>query len=191
MLLNECPVPNLFSFVLLLIRIINDSNQRTTNATVLFQSLLLVGLMIVAWFSLKFLFPMNPRLRVMGLYGCTHKSVATGIPLITAIYGGNGSVGLYTLPLLIWHPMQLMVGTFLTPRLSRFVIEEQKRLGLDSHDKPLKSEDDEESENESNDANNANTTEDNQQQQQYDEEAPVPATEENVPNTTATTTTTN
>ena len=148
--------------------------------------------MIMAWFLLKFLFPNNPRLRVMGLYGCTHKSVATGIPLITAIYGGNGSVGLYTLPLLIWHPMQLMVGTFLTPRLSRFVISEQKRLELDSHDKPLKSDDDEESENESDDNNNnnANTIQDNhqQQQQQYDEEAPVP-TEENVSNTTTTTTT--
>lgn len=66
----------------------------------------------------------------MGLYGCTHKTVAMGVPLINAIYEDNAAVGLYTLPLLIWHPMQLVIGTFLAPRLSAFVEREKERLGI-------------------------------------------------------------
>lgn len=86
--------------------------------------------MVVAWYTLKVLFRNKPKLRVMGLYGCTHKTVAMGVPLINAIYENNAAVGLYTLPLLIWHPMQLVIGTFLSPRLTRFVQSENERLGI-------------------------------------------------------------
>mmetsp|Transcript_18996 Transcript_18996/g.20459 ORF Transcript_18996/g.20459 Transcript_18996/m.20459 type:complete len:128 (+) Transcript_18996:329-712(+) len=58
---------------------------------------------------------------------CTHKTVAMGIPLINAIYDGNPAIALYTLPLLIWHPMQLVVGTFLSPRLFAWVVDEEKK----------------------------------------------------------------
>ena len=54
--------------------------------------------------------------------------------MINAIYEGNPAVGLYTLPLLIWHPMQLVIGTFLAPRLAKFVKREEERLGLVSDD---------------------------------------------------------
>ena len=86
--------------------------------------------MILAWYCLKLLFRDKPKLRVMGLFGCTHKTVAMGVPLITAIYGDHPSVGQYTLPLLIWHPMQLVIGTFLAPRLTAFVGRENERLGI-------------------------------------------------------------
>jgi hypothetical protein len=66
----------------------------------------------------------------MGLFGCTHKTVAMGVPLINAIYESDPAVGLYTLPLLIWHPMQLVIGTFLAPKLANFVKREHERLGI-------------------------------------------------------------
>jgi predicted Na+-dependent transporter len=97
---------------------------------VFFQFVSLTSLTVVAWFSLKLLFPNKPKLRVMGLFGCTHKTVAVGIPLINAIYENNPSVGLFTLPLLIWHPMQLVIGTLLAPRLIAFVKREELRLGI-------------------------------------------------------------
>ena len=78
-------------------------------------------LMVVAWYLLRLLFNKEVRLRVTGLYTCTHKTVAMGIPLINAIYEGNPALGMYTLPLLIWHPMQLVIGTFLSPRLEAWV----------------------------------------------------------------------
>lgn len=86
--------------------------------------------MVSSWFLLSLAFPDQPKLRVFGLFGCTHKTVAIGIPLINSIYGDNPSVGLYTLPLLIWHPVQLILGTALSPRLAKFVEREYERLGI-------------------------------------------------------------
>ncbi|EEC45933.1 predicted protein [Phaeodactylum tricornutum CCAP 1055/1] len=94
-----------------------------------FQFLFLMSLMVLAWYTLGVLFRDEPTLRVMGLFGCTHKTVAMGVPLINAIYGDDPAVGSYTLPLLIWHPMQLVVGTILAPRLSAYVDRERERLG--------------------------------------------------------------
>jgi hypothetical protein len=47
-----------------------------------------------------------------GLFCSTHKTVAMGIPLITTIFEDSPSLGLYTLPLLMYHPMQ--VGGYVT-----------------------------------------------------------------------------
>jgi hypothetical protein len=92
--------------------------------------LLLVFLMVLAWYALRLFFPDQPKLRVMGLFGATHKTVAMGLPLISAIYDGNPNVGLYSLPLLCWHPLQLLLGSLLVPRLAAFVKREEERLGI-------------------------------------------------------------
>eukprot|EP00980_Cylindrotheca_fusiformis_P002401 scaffold558_cov111-Cylindrotheca_fusiformis.AAC.19 len=98
------------------------------------QFCLLCLVMGLAWMFLKLLFPKEPTLRVMGLFGCTHKTVAMGVPLINAIYESDPNVGLYTLPLLIWHPMQLVLGSLLAPRLSGWVQSEKERLGQTEED---------------------------------------------------------
>jgi sodium/bile acid cotransporter 7 len=105
----------------------------------LFQLVLLCSVTTIAWFMMKFLFPNEPRLRVMGTFGSTFKTVSVGVPLINAMYEGNPNVGLYTLPLLIWHPMQLVLGSFLAPRLNRFVQREKERLGIVDDDEVVKS----------------------------------------------------
>ena len=87
----------------------------------LFQGFSLVLVMIVAWFLLKCFFRNQPQLRVTGFYGCTQKSVAVGIPMISAVYEHDANAGLYTLPLLIWHPLQLIIGCALAPHLARGV----------------------------------------------------------------------
>ena len=51
-----------------------------------------------------------------------------GVPLINAMYEENPLIGYYTLPLLIWHPMQLVIGSALAPKLSEFVAREEERL---------------------------------------------------------------
>jgi sodium/bile acid cotransporter 7 len=108
----------------------SDSSIGDIFLMILFQFIFLVTLMVAAWFALKLVYRDEPKLRVMGLFGCTHKTVAMGVPLINAIYENNDAVGLYTLPLLIWHPMQLVIGTFLAPKLAAFVKREQERLGI-------------------------------------------------------------
>jgi solute carrier family 10 (sodium/bile acid cotransporter), member 7 len=91
--------------------------------------------MALVWFIMKLLFKDKPGLRVMGLFGCTQKTIALGIPLITTIFAKDPNLTLYTLPILIWHPMQLVVGSTLVPRLQKFVASENERLGL-SDDSP-------------------------------------------------------
>jgi hypothetical protein len=112
-----------------------------------FIFIILAFLMIVSWYALKVLFPNDPKLRVFGIFGCSQKSVATGIPLINAIYEGNPKIGLYILPLIIWHPMQLVFGSLLVPFLSKFVDREMERLGIvevDDDDDTNNNNDDEE-----------------------------------------------
>lgn len=96
--------------------------------TVAIQFCMICIVTALSWVYLKLLFPKEPTLRVMGLFGCTQKTVAMGVPLINAIYESDSNVGLYTLPLLIWHPIQLVVGSYLSPRLAEWVKREQARL---------------------------------------------------------------
>mmetsp|Transcript_19127 Transcript_19127/g.43805 ORF Transcript_19127/g.43805 Transcript_19127/m.43805 type:complete len:127 (+) Transcript_19127:1-381(+) len=91
--------------------------------------------MATAWTALRILFRDEPKLQAMGLFGCTHKTVAMGVPLINAIYEENPMVGLYTLPLLIWHPMQLVLGSAVAPRVAAYVERREKELSMvDSKD---------------------------------------------------------
>ena len=92
------------------------------------QFLMLCVVMILAWTCLRLLFRNEPKLQAMGLFGCTHKTVAMGVPLINAIYESNPSVGLYTLPLLIWHPMQLVVGSFVAPYVATYVQRREEEM---------------------------------------------------------------
>merc|ERR1711957_807569 len=78
---------------------------------------------------LRLLFRDSPRLRVMGIYGCVQKSAAVGIPLIGAIYENDPTLaGLYTLPLLIWHPSQMILGSALVPHLAAGVQKVEAHL---------------------------------------------------------------
>lgn len=55
--------------------------------------------------------------RIAAFYCGSHKSLATGIPFALAIFGttadGSERVGLIILPLMFYHPMQLLLGAVL------------------------------------------------------------------------------
>lgn len=115
-----------------------DSNVGDVFVMIAVQVVLYCFLMIVAWYSLRLLFRDEPTLRAMGLFGCTHKAMAIGIPLINSIYENDPLVGLYTLPLLIWHPSQLIIGSLIAPKLHAWVLSEKERLGImDDEEEPL------------------------------------------------------
>jgi sodium/bile acid cotransporter 7 len=57
-----------------------------------------------------------------------------GVPLINAIYESNPMVGLYTLPLLIWHPMQLVLGSAVAPRVANYVKRKEEALGQNNNE---------------------------------------------------------
>ena len=81
----------------------------------------------LSWLTFGLFFKDQPDLRVMAFFGCHHKTVAMGLPLIKAIYEDNPKLGLYCLPLLMWHPMQLFIGTSLTPKFKVWVAKENKK----------------------------------------------------------------
>ncbi len=90
--------------------------------------LVLLFLMAFAWISMLVLFPNDPKLQVVGLFACTHKTVAVGVPLISSIYADSPLLGLYVLPLLIWYPTQLVLGTALAPTLANYVERREQEL---------------------------------------------------------------
>jgi solute carrier family 10 (sodium/bile acid cotransporter), member 7 len=108
----------------------DDRKNRISQVFIMIACVLttLLSLMMLAWYTLKFLFPAEPELVVMGLFGCTHKTVATGTPLITAMYQDDPNIGSYMLPLLIWHASQIVIGSYIAPKLAVWVECENKRL---------------------------------------------------------------
>ena len=106
----------------------SDANVGDVFLMIALQLVMLGLVMVLAWVSLRILFRNEPKLQAMGLFGCTHKTVAMGVPLINAIYEDNPMVGLYTLPLLIWHPMQLVLGTAVAPRITAYVERREEEL---------------------------------------------------------------
>lgn len=46
------------------------------------------------------------------------KTAGLGIPMLTLMFAGDPRLGLYTLPLLIWHPTQMVVASVIAGRLA-------------------------------------------------------------------------
>lgn len=105
-------------------------STRDVVALFISQVALIISIMTISWYTLGYLFPNEPKLRVMGYNGCSSKTIAVGVPLVNAMYATTSPelVGLYTLPLLIWHPMQLIIGSFLAPYMANYVDTELARL---------------------------------------------------------------
>lgn len=59
--------------------------------------------------------------RIAAFFTASQKSIATGLPLLTAIFGAAAipiDVGFVLVPLLIFHPLQLLLGGLLVPRFA-------------------------------------------------------------------------
>jgi solute carrier family 10 (sodium/bile acid cotransporter), member 7 len=106
---------------------IQDQQIQTSDIFIMiaFQFILMVSFMIFVWYGL--LRNVAAPQRVMGLFGCTQKTIAIGIPLINAVYENSNDVALYTLPLLVWHPLQLVLGTLIAPTLAAYVVKQQEQ----------------------------------------------------------------
>lgn len=67
-----------------------------------------------AWAWLDLNRPGRVALTVVG----TQKTAALGIPMMTVLFAGDPRLGLYTLPILIWHPTQMLVASMLASRMA-------------------------------------------------------------------------
>lgn len=89
------------------------------------SQILVVGILILAiqvfFISLIFVVSNNPRLGythsdIVALMFCaTHKSLTLGMPMLKIIYAGDKYLPLISIPLLLYHPTQILLGSFLVP----------------------------------------------------------------------------
>ena len=66
----------------------------------------------------KKLFAFSLQDRIAILFVGSQKTAAFGIPMILTLYDNNPNVGIYTVPILLFHPMQLIIDSLLTTPLS-------------------------------------------------------------------------
>lgn len=55
------------------------------------------------------------------MFCSTHKSLTLGIPMLKIIYHGSPSLSFLSIPLLVYHPTQILVGGLLVPRVKAWM----------------------------------------------------------------------
>ena len=55
----------------------------------------------------------------------TQKTLALGLPLLRVVFAGRPDLGVLCTPILLQHPLQLIIGSLLSPKLKQCAEEEQ------------------------------------------------------------------
>lgn len=58
---------------------------------------------------------------VAAAFVASHKTLAFGLPLIKTVFEGSPSLAYFCAPIMLLHPLQLIIGSALVPRLQRFL----------------------------------------------------------------------
>ncbi|XP_048386623.1 sodium/bile acid cotransporter 7 isoform X3 [Stegostoma tigrinum] len=64
------------------------------------------------------------------IFCSTHKSLTLGIPLLKIVFSGYEHLSLISVPLLIYHPTQILLGGLLVGTMKSWMITRQKALKL-------------------------------------------------------------
>jgi len=67
------------------------------------------------WSSLRLTRPE----RIAALFTATHKTMALGAPLVASAFAGDPLIGLYSLPMVLYHPVQIAVAGVIAGRLAK------------------------------------------------------------------------
>jgi sodium/bile acid cotransporter 7 len=82
-------------------------------------SLVLLALALVTTWSAGKVLGFDRADRVVALFCGSKKTLASGVPMARLIFGAQPSLALVLLPIMIYHPLQLVVGGWLAGRLAR------------------------------------------------------------------------
>ncbi|XP_061108339.1 sodium/bile acid cotransporter 7 isoform X3 [Conger conger] len=103
-------------------------------------SLLLVVLIIfsiqLGFMLLTFLFTtrkrsgFTPADTVAVMFCSTHKSLTLGIPMLKIVFEGYEHLSLISVPLLIYHPAQILLGSILLPTIRSWMVTRQRAVKL-------------------------------------------------------------
>jgi sodium/bile acid cotransporter 7 len=76
-------------------------------AALLFSVVMLLALLAARMMRL------SPSDRIAALFCAPQKTLASGVPMANLIFSANPALGLILLPVMFYHPIQLMVGALL------------------------------------------------------------------------------
>jgi sodium/bile acid cotransporter 7 len=85
----------------------------------LFASLGLLGIALVVTWSAGRAFGFERPDRIAALFCGSKKTLASGVPMARLIFGAQPALAVILLPIMIYHPLQLVVGGWLAGRLGR------------------------------------------------------------------------
>ncbi|XP_053259165.1 sodium/bile acid cotransporter 7 isoform X7 [Podarcis raffonei] len=70
----------------------------------------------------------TPADTVAIIFCSTHKSLTLGIPMLKIVFEGYEHLSLISVPLLIYHPAQILLGSVLVPTIKSWMISRQKEI---------------------------------------------------------------
>jgi len=98
---------------------------------VAFQLVIMIISMLWVWMLLRTFFPLpksQPKVHATGLFLSVSKTMPMGIPLINALYKGHPNLALFTLPLLVWYPLTIVMGILIAPKVSAYVQHKESAI---------------------------------------------------------------
>ena len=61
------------------------------------------------------------------IFCSTHKSLTLGIPMLKIVFAGYKYMSLISIPLLIYHPTQILLGGILVPWVRQWMLHAQQK----------------------------------------------------------------
>ncbi|ELK17517.1 Sodium/bile acid cotransporter 7, partial [Pteropus alecto] len=72
----------------------------------------------------------TPADTVAIIFCSTHKSLTLGIPMLKIVFAGHEHLSLISVPLLVYHPVQILLGSVLVPTIKSWMVSRQKGVKL-------------------------------------------------------------
>ncbi|XP_048826382.1 sodium/bile acid cotransporter 7 isoform X1 [Brienomyrus brachyistius] len=90
-----------------------------------------LGFMLLAFmFSTRRTSAFTPADTVAIIFCATHKSLTLGIPMLNIVFEGFEHLSLISVPLLIYHPAQILLGSILVPTIKSWMVTRQRAAQL-------------------------------------------------------------
>ena len=84
-----------------------------------------VGTWFLLWLVLNYVPYCNNKFTIQDIVAIamisSRKSLAFGVPMIATLFGDTDDIGVYTVPIVIMHPIQLIVGSFMITPIQNYV----------------------------------------------------------------------
>lgn len=94
------------------------SGATTLGVSAIFSVVLLALVMAVTW-SVTGALGFDMADRIVGLFCGSKKTLASGVPMARLIFGADPALGIILLPIMLYHPLQLVVCGWLAGRFAR------------------------------------------------------------------------